>query len=339
MKLSIVVPIFNSEKYLKQCIESILNQNFKDFELILIDDCSTDNSLNICDLYKKNNSNIKVIHLDKNMGVSCARNVGIDNCEGKYITFVDSDDFIEKDIYINSITKMDEYKADFAVYGFYEVHKLNKVKRKQRIPLGLIETCSIMDKIVDDGTLTGFLFPSVCFCIYDLSIIKNNNIKFDTEVFDNEDGLFNLKYCLYSNNIYSLSNKNYYNYRFIKKKLTYEKYKLNVFNVVNKKISDIESKNSKYNFVNQIKKREITIALWNIINIVKIKDIAFTDKINMIKDICYSKKVVDNIKEIHIQNLNRYKKFFFSLIKNKKYKTLYVCIKYIMPVFQTIVVR
>ena len=70
MKLSIVVPVFNTEKYLKQCIESILNQKFKDFELILVDDCSTDSSLTICNLYKKNNSNIKVIRLEKNSGVS-----------------------------------------------------------------------------------------------------------------------------------------------------------------------------------------------------------------------------------------------------------------------------
>lgn len=335
MKLSIIVPVFNSEKYLKQCIESILNQNFKDFELILVDDCSTDSSLNICNSYKKNNSNINVIQLDNNMGVSYARNKGIEIANGEYITFVDSDDFIEKDIYTDSIAKIEKTKTDFIVYGFYEVHKLNKVKRKQRISSGRIEIKSIMNKIVDDGTLTGFLFPSVCFCIYKLSIIKNNNIKFDTEVFDNEDGLFNLKYCLHSNSIYSISNKNYYNYRFIKKNLIYEKYKKNIFNTVNKKILDIQL----YNFTDQIRKRNLTIALWNIINIVRIKDINFVRKINMIKNICYSKEVSDNINEIDIQKLNKYKKFFLNLIKNKKYKSLYFSIKYIMPIFQTILIR
>ena len=335
MKLSIVVPIFNSKKYLRQCIDSILNQNFKDFELILVDDCSTDSSLNICNSYKQNNSNIKVLHLEKNSGVSYSRNKGIDVAEGEYITFVDSDDFVEKDIYMDSIAKIEKTKVDFVVYGFYEVHKFNKVKRKQRISSGRIEIKSIMNKIVDDGTLTGFLFPSVCFCIYKSSIIKNNNIKFDTEVFDNEDGLFNLKYSLYSNSIYSISNKNYYNYRFIKKALTYEKYKKNIFNTVNKKILDIQL----YNFIDQIKKRNLTIALWNIINIVRIKDINFVRKINMIKDICYSKEVSDNIKEIDVKNLNKYKKFFLNLIKNRNYKSLYFSIKYIMPIFQTILIR
>lgn len=339
MKLSIVIPVFNVEKYLKQCIDSILNQNFKDFELILIDDCSTDSSLDICKLYKKNNRNINVFHLDKNMGVSFVRNKGIDIAKGEYITFVDSDDFVEQDIYSNSILEMEKNKADLVAFGYNEVHKFNKLRRKQRIPLGVIETNSIMDKIVDDGTLTGFLFPSVCLCIYNLSVIKKNNIKFDVEVFDNEDGLFNLKYCICSNKIYSIADKNYYNYRFIKKALTYEKYKVNVFDIVNKKILDIQSEYLKYNFINQIKKREITTALWKIINIVRLKDINFVRKIKMIKDICCSREVLDNINEIDIQKLNKYKKFFLNLIKSKNYKSLYFSIKYIMPLFQTIFVR
>jgi glycosyltransferase involved in cell wall biosynthesis len=338
MKLSIVVPVFNAEQYLKQCIDSILNQNFKDFELILVDDCSTDTSLKICSLYKQNNSNIKVIHLEKNSGVSYSRNKGIDVAEGEYITFVDSDDFVEENIYSDSVSKIEENNVDFVIYGFYEVHKLNKIKRKQRIPSGIIDINSIMDKIVDDGTLTGFLLPGVWSCIYKLSIIKNNNIKFDNEIYNNEDGLFNLKYCLCSEKLYSASNVPYYDYRFVKKQLTYERYKQNIFDVVNKKVLTVYS-GEKYNFTEQIKKREITIALWNIINVVNIKDIDIMNKIKEIKKICYSKQVSDNINKIDARKLNRYKKFFFYLIKNKKYKTLYICIKYIMPVFQAIMVR
>lgn len=89
--ISVIVPVYNVEEYLSRCIDSILAQTFTDFELLLINDGSTDNSGRICDEYIKNDSRIKVFHT-KNFGVSSARNKGIENAIGKYISFVDSDD-------------------------------------------------------------------------------------------------------------------------------------------------------------------------------------------------------------------------------------------------------
>ena len=84
---SIIAPIYNAEHYLRRCINSILNQNFTDFELILVDDGSTDNSGEICDTYVKQDHRIKVFH-QENKGVSAARNVGLENAQGEWITFV-----------------------------------------------------------------------------------------------------------------------------------------------------------------------------------------------------------------------------------------------------------
>ena len=92
-KISIILPVYNVEKYLNKCIDSILNQTYKNFELIIIDDGSTDNSSTICDSYK-NDSRVIVIHQD-NKGLSVARNKGIDMSTGNYITFIDSDDYID----------------------------------------------------------------------------------------------------------------------------------------------------------------------------------------------------------------------------------------------------
>ena len=91
--LSIIVPVYNVEKYIERCIKSILNQSFTNFELILVDDGSPDNCGKICDEYKKKDSRIKVIH-KKNGGLSDARNAGLNIATGKYIGFVDSDDII-----------------------------------------------------------------------------------------------------------------------------------------------------------------------------------------------------------------------------------------------------
>ena len=92
-KVSIVVPIYNVEKYLKQCVESIINQTLKDIEIILVYDCSPDNCPQMCDDYARRDNRIKVLH-KKNGGLSSARNAGIEVATGDYIGFVDSDDYI-----------------------------------------------------------------------------------------------------------------------------------------------------------------------------------------------------------------------------------------------------
>lgn len=115
MKLSIIVPVYNIEKYILECVDSLLNQDYDDYEIILVDDGSTDHSGNICDILKGKNNKIKVIH-KKNGGLADARNTGIKNAIGKYIIFVDGDDYIEKNILkviINSCENQDNPEVMF----------------------------------------------------------------------------------------------------------------------------------------------------------------------------------------------------------------------------------
>jgi glycosyltransferase involved in cell wall biosynthesis len=112
-EISIIVPIYNTEKYLHKCIDSILVQSFRNFELILVDDGSTDESGSICDKYAKKDSRIIVVHKD-NSGVSNARNAGLDITKGKFIGFVDSDDWIHKDMYKIMYDAICRYNAGIA---------------------------------------------------------------------------------------------------------------------------------------------------------------------------------------------------------------------------------
>ena len=104
--ISVIVPVYNTEKYLHRCVDSILAQTFTDFELLLIDDGSTDSSGAICDEYAQKDSRVRVFHKE-NGGVSSARNLGLDKAKGKWVTFVDSDDWIKESflnkLYINEI--------------------------------------------------------------------------------------------------------------------------------------------------------------------------------------------------------------------------------------------
>ena len=126
-EISIIVPIYNVERYLDRCIKSILNQTFKDFELILVNDGSTDKSGVICDNYKNIDDRIVVIHKE-NEGLSSARNSGLDIAKGKYIGFVDSDDYIDKDMYHELYEALIKNNSDISICKFVRVYDDSEIK-------------------------------------------------------------------------------------------------------------------------------------------------------------------------------------------------------------------
>ena len=117
--ISIIVPVYDVEPYLRKCIDSILIQSYRDLEIILVDDGSPDNCGAICDEYAEKDKRIKVIH-KKNGGLSDARNAGLDIATGEYIGFVDSDDWVMPDMYEYLYKAVKEYDADMSVCGYYD---------------------------------------------------------------------------------------------------------------------------------------------------------------------------------------------------------------------------
>ena len=134
--ISIIVPIYNVEKYLKKCIDSIINQTYTNLEIILVDDGSKDNSGKICDEYAKKDIRIKTIH-KKNEGVSETRNVGLKVSTGEYIGFVDPDDYIEKDMYEVLIKNLEKENADISIISSYEVYE-NKIIHNKKDGIYLV---------------------------------------------------------------------------------------------------------------------------------------------------------------------------------------------------------
>lgn len=133
-KISIIIPVFNTEKYLHQCIKSILDQTFTDFECILIDDHSIDNSLSICNYYSNIDIRFKVIQNDKNIGPSLSRKKGISISRGSYIQFIDSDDYIEKNMLEMMYTHALLNNSDLVYCNYYYHDNFNnKIYRK--VPL------------------------------------------------------------------------------------------------------------------------------------------------------------------------------------------------------------
>lgn len=129
--VSVIVPIYNVEKYLDKCVQSIRTQTYKDLEIILVDDGSPDSCGEMCDTYEKQDARIKVIH-KKNGGLSDARNAGALIATGKYLLFVDSDDYIEQDLIQKTVESAEEYQSDMVLFDY-----------KRLEPDGTIEICSI----------------------------------------------------------------------------------------------------------------------------------------------------------------------------------------------------
>lgn len=334
--ISIIVPVFNSEKYLSKCIESITNQTLKDIEIILINDGSKDNSLLICNKYATKDNRIKV--LDKqNGGVSSARNLGIENTKGEYIVFVDADDFIHMDMCRLLYDTLMENNVDLVACGYYEQYLNKKVYKMPRIDKGLHLTKDLMINIIDDGTLTGFLLGSVWAMLYKKNIIMENYLRFNKEINCNEDGLFNLDYVLNSNSLFSIQDRALYYYRLNENLALHTKDNLeNRFKILNKCLEDICKRYPEHNFSIQLERRKISEALWNIVSSCYIENVNFRYKLKRIKQICKETEVIQNLNCIDFKRLSIYKRFYAGLIKCKCSFLLYITTIYIRPALKGI---
>lgn len=210
-KVSIVVPIYNAERYLSECIDSLIYQTYQNIEIILVDDGSSDSSASICDSYAKCDTRIKVFH-NGNHGVSYARNYGLDMASGLYIMFVDSDDTIETYAVETLVTEMKNEKADAVISGFNYLYGTNKIARAQRMTKGKYERKDYIEFLIDDGTCSGITFGSACASLYRKDIIDSENIRFCEKLKYYEDGLFNILYCSCADWVYYDANR-IYNYR------------------------------------------------------------------------------------------------------------------------------
>lgn len=207
-KVSIIIPVYNVQTVLRKCIESVKVQTFVDIEIILVDDGSTDDSGELCDVYAKDDDRIKVIH-QKNEGVSSARNTGIKCSKGDFVLFVDSDDYIDmhyvENMYMNrsnlTICGLEKRKENEEILSTLK-YEWAKLTSKQEI-----DYVNLMQN-------TDFFSP---YCkLFDLHIIKSNNIMFPPNVHWGEDGIFVAEYIQYVETVNVLEYVGYYYVRYEK---------------------------------------------------------------------------------------------------------------------------
>lgn len=203
--VSIIVPVYNAAKYLNRCIDSVQSQTYPNFELLLINDGSTDSSLDICNKYAKNNDSIKVLSIE-NSGPSVARNVGIEKSSGSFIYFLDSDDYIESTMIEKMVSSFEHNNCDLVVCGHTAVYPDHSIGR------------TLTDRQYDfNEFIKSFgnyyaknIIQYVWNKLFSAKIIKNNNLCFSPDTRRGEDALFVIDYLNYCYKITTISEKLYY---------------------------------------------------------------------------------------------------------------------------------
>lgn len=327
-KISIIVPVYNNEKYIDECVESVLCQTYENWELILINDGSTDNSLSVCEKYKKD-CRVKVVS-QENSGVSATRNKGIELATGDYVTFIDSDDFVSND-YCSLLFSFMSENVSMVVLGLQKLMSDGKLKKiRHRLKEGYYSFAELQDKIIDDGTLSGFTLHSTCSVLYRKELLINNSIYFNSEIKYNEDGLFNALYFL------SAKKKAYIDYNITPYTyrenvlsathmvdLTSEMYEANRRLVEMSVLSTAKSFSSSDNFNVQLKRRKATLFLEEAIYALKRKNIDYSNFKSLIKKY----NIKENISTVCFSDMKTTKRVLVLLLRFKLYLFAYYLIK------------
>ena len=214
--VSIIVPVYNAQNYLHKCIDALLNQSYDDFEVILVNDGSKDNSKIICEEYATKDNRIKVINKE-NGGVSSARNCGLDAAQGKYIMFCDSDDFVKNDFCAPMVALANDDEDCMVIAGITLIKDdgtasdslCPEYQEGENIVLTNRGYC---DLYVNLNLKSPFLLTSMPYNkLFSRKVIEDNNLRFDTSIHYNEDFIFNLEYLDKISTV-KIYNKSIYHY-------------------------------------------------------------------------------------------------------------------------------
>ncbi len=223
MLISIIIPVYNAQEYIEECVKSVLSQTYKDIELLLINDGSTDKTGEMLDLFPEKDERVRVFHKE-NGGTHTARNLGLDNAKGEYVMFMDPDDWLSLDTVEKLTEKIKEYDLDEIRFNYIREFKDVSLKKENKFLKESLysndecrelfrQTVGLVDGELRNPENLNFL-ASVCFGAYRKSIITENNIRFFNirEIGTFSDGLFNIEFSKHLKKFLFLD-EGFYHYR------------------------------------------------------------------------------------------------------------------------------
>lgn len=237
--ISVIVPVYNAEKWLQICIDSVLSQNNIELELVLVDDGSTDNSSNICKEYEAKDSRVKYLKKN-NEGVSAARNYGIEHSCGEWITFLDSDDYLSSGILGQALDAAQNDQNRMVIWNAAYIVNDVRTESSDLFDAGIVKE-DIISAIIFESFgdfFLGYFFRAVWGKLFRREFIEDHQIKFDTSLYIGEDAKFLLQYFSYIDGVTIINNCGY-NYR-IQEQSAVHRYKEDLLYQSRRQLEEIE---------------------------------------------------------------------------------------------------
>lgn len=333
-KVSIVLPIYNVEKYIERSIHSLLTQTYSNIEIIMVDDGSTDDSLKVMKKLRKTDNRIKIF-AQKNLGSGLARQKGVDNSTGEYIVFVDPDDYLEKDSIKNNINIMKNIRPDVIVNGYTTqfLNRLGKISTIETKPtlLGLYNRNQFIENFIMFSEIN---IRPLWNKMYKKDFLIKNNITFGNQPVG-QDAIFNFEVYKHVESIY-LDDSVYYFYDNTRVNSAVKKYNSDRF-IYDKNIANKLKELFRYwNKLHEYKYRQLLLhQYWvaifqEILNIShNDSNLGFEQKIDLLSKRCQDQDIIKVLQRYNIHDTgSRLSKIIFKLLKNRQYRTVLILVKF-----------
>ena len=300
-KVSVIVPVYNAEKYLQECVGSVLSQTLSDLELILVDDGSTDSSPALCDHYAVQDTRVKVIHKPNGRAAS-ARNAGLRTATGEYVTFVDSDDWISPDMY----EKMLQTGADVTLCDYVRFQGEKEFLFTQpNVAAGFYNKAQIREKIYPHLVMDGIEYPitiSNCVMLIKRDIITRNQLSYREDILISEDAPFGSEVLYCADSFAYLKGERFYHYRVTEGSAskTYKPWWWDSSLKINEETENFFSKCEDYDFTQQIKSNMFYLARAEIYYILCNRELSRKEQNRKIKSVMENPRVARMMKDFNV---------------------------------------
>ena len=304
IRVSIIVPVYNAEKYLRECVESVLGQTLSDIELILVDDGSTDGSPALCDRYAVQDHRVKVIHKPNGRAAS-ARNAGLRAASGEYVAFVDADDWISPDMY----EKMLQTNADVTLCDYVRFQGEKQFPfTHPNIAAGFYNKAQIREKIYPHLVMDGIEYPitiSNCVLLTKREIIAKNHLLYREDIRISEDAPFGSEVLYCADSFAYLKGERLYHYRMTEGSAsrTYQPWWWDSSLKINEETENFFNKCAEYDFTQQIKSNMFYLARAEIYYIMANTKLSRKEQNNKIKAVMNHPRVIRMMKDFDVHSL------------------------------------
>ncbi|WP_395042739.1 glycosyltransferase [Flavobacterium sp.] len=332
--VSIIVPVYNVENYLEHCITSLLNQTYKNCEFIFVNDGSIDSSLSIIEKFQAIDSRIKLIN-QENKGVSVARNNGLEIAKGKYIGFVDADDWVKTDMYETLVNAIEKFQSDIVLFNMIRDYNSVEFVANYDFPDNqLLDSSFIQNQLFSHLIKKDDLYSS-CNKLFKASIIKDNIIKFPAGDELSEDNIFNLLYFDKIKTFLYLDYAAYY-YREVEgsatRNIKTKDYFKNILRIYNFNYKSYMTLKFSDEALNELKSEKLITGVLSLIHLYfSSNQLPFFQRYKYVKNMVYNETLQEIITKYEsklMSDANRFNGFLLQSIKQKSVLKLYLAVLY-----------